>query len=961
MAGPQETLRESSFLAIREEAEFYEQYAWSVNAFPRVMDILDHLSNELSKVGKVCGWAESEVLLNIFLLTCSITDTLDDFLAGSVYDLSKARKFLPAIGSVIKAGEATLNATRIFRRLSYSSLRRWRMEWADAVTDFLQHAIVPQVPVRADVLKNKDRLANLLQRRLPQAFGEKLPRIPAFFRSRDFTAADCLELGRKFASTVADRSRPVVIMGLRTAGSFLAPLLCAYLRGQHFSNVRWVAIRPKKGTEKWEQTVLEKGAKERGHAIIVDESIHSGQTLLRAMELLERAGFKQEDVFVLNPAEPALPNWRHSLALESLPRLTVIDLEPAERSKCKLLDSSVVVERLAEYYRARGYSKIVVRSSPATEARNKMWRMRTPEKVDARLKRLYELELQGLDGNREIRHVLAKSIGSGWLSYHAFLIAERLSDFLPPTLGLRDGILYTEWLPQSSSDGRLEVERSSLAEKLGAYVGTRARELALRDNPTPTLAREGRHNGFQMLAYSLSRAYNSRLARIAQQRRLPRELARQSFPTAVLTDSKMSTDEWVCVDSRMLKADFEHHGQGKNELLMTDPAFDLAGGIFFFNLNEQETARMIRAYIERSGDHDVQSRLYFNKLVVGLWAKNRAATALHHPLLIESRNEFGRQFASARNFLVEETIRECGKLSPVVGRTEWQGPLVVTDIDGVLDRMVFGFPLTSAAGIQALSLLHAHGFAVAVNTARTLEEVKAYCRAYGLAGGGAEYGAVVWDAVKDRPIVLAAPESLREVDRVRKAFQTIPGIFLDDNYMYSVRAYSLAGDRTTPIPALLAQDLLLRLGVEHLRIIHTGLDTAVLPKEVDKGKALLTMRCLLLSADAEVYAIGDSEPDLAMFKVADASFAPANVTCRREVHGLGTWISQREYQPGTLQIATRIVHPDGKSCERCQQVGSAWAEQQGLFVDLLRAADQTPLQSLTRNVSWHSALDFFRN
>jgi hypothetical protein len=123
---------------------------------------------------------------------------------------------------------------------------------------------------------------------------------------------------------------------------------------------------------------------------------------------------------------------------------------------------------------------------------------------------------------------------------------------------------------------------------------------------------------------------------------------------------------------------------------------------------------------------------------------------------------------------------------------------------------------------------------------------------------------------------------------------------------------------------------------------------------------LSTMRGFLGSTNAETYAIGDSEPDLAMFKVAGASFAPANLTCRQEAHALGTWIATREYQPGMLQIARQIVHPDGRSCERCEHVARAWPKNKGLFVDLLNAADETPLQSLKRNASWSSALDFFQ-
>ena len=170
MATSQKALSKLSFPATDVEADFYRQYPWALNAFPKVRDMLGYLSAELDKVGEVKGWAESEVLLNIFLLSCSITDTLDDFLAGSLYDLSKVRKVLPALASVIKAGEAILNVPRRIRQRGSSSLRGWRSEWAGAVTDYLQHAIVPAVPVLEDILKHKSRIASLLEYRLPKAF-----------------------------------------------------------------------------------------------------------------------------------------------------------------------------------------------------------------------------------------------------------------------------------------------------------------------------------------------------------------------------------------------------------------------------------------------------------------------------------------------------------------------------------------------------------------------------------------------------------------------------------------------------------------------------------------------------------------------------------------------------------------------------------------------------------------------
>jgi hydroxymethylpyrimidine pyrophosphatase-like HAD family hydrolase len=284
----------------------------------------------------------------------------------------------------------------------------------------------------------------------------------------------------------------------------------------------------------------------------------------------------------------------------------------------------------------------------------------------------------------------------------------------------------------------------------------------------------------------------------------------------------------------------------------------------------------------------------------------------------------------------------------------------VTDIDGVLDRMVFGFPATTAAGIQAISLLHAHGFSIALNTARTLDEVKLYCRAYGFVGGVAEYGSVVWDAVEGREHILVSPQSLNELEQVRSALRRIPGVYLNDDYKYSLRAYTLKGDRTTPIPSLLLQDLLGGLRTERLRAVHTGLDSAVLAKEVDKGAGRLAMQTFVGLPRTEVLAVGDSEPDLAMFRVATRSFAPGNVTFRREARLLGAWTADREYQPGLLQCVRMMVHPEGRTCELCREVASDWRKNGGLFVELLEAADEKPLQALVRDVWELSATDLFK-
>jgi hydroxymethylpyrimidine pyrophosphatase-like HAD family hydrolase len=287
----------------------------------------------------------------------------------------------------------------------------------------------------------------------------------------------------------------------------------------------------------------------------------------------------------------------------------------------------------------------------------------------------------------------------------------------------------------------------------------------------------------------------------------------------------------------------------------------------------------------------------------------------------------------------------------------------VLDIDGVLDRWIFGYPCTSAAGVEALSLLHAHDFAVILDTARSALEVREYCRAYGLAGGVAEYGAYLWDAVGQRGRVLVSPESLAQLERARKALEQLPGVFLDDRYQFSIRAFTYEDKRTglarlpipsplrsvlslasddmapVPLPTLAVRQLLAGLGLDRLSFKQTTMDTTITARETDKGRGLSALLDWVGQANADTAAVGDSEPDLPMFQVASRSFAPSHIGCARLARLIGCRIARQPFQRGLLEIVRSLVHPDGKRCPRCLACAAA-PKNEGLFPDLLRAIDR---------------------
>jgi hypothetical protein len=132
-------------------------------------------------------------------------------------------------------------------------------------------------------------------------------------------------------------------------------------------------------------------------------------------------------------------------------------------------------------------------------------------------------------------------------------------------------------------------------------------------------------------------------------------------------------------------------------------------------------------------------------------------------------------------------------------------------------------------------------------------------------------------------------------------------------------------------------ELLVDLNLDQLTFRHTPIDSAVMAKEVDKGSGLTALRDWVLSADAETIAVGDGEPDLAMFRVATRAFAPANVACRRQARLLGCQIAAQSDQRGLLEIAQMIVHPQGGRRPQCSDLSPRSDDE--LFFTVLREAD----------------------
>jgi len=947
---------------VEAESSFYKNYAWCLDAVPTIGEVLEHLHQEFDRFSSLDErWQRTEVAKNIFLLACAVSDTLDDFLLGRAIDFSRIGGMVPGGRPVGRVANRVTSAVRSFR---LKKLEQWRSQWESAVERYLewQSAYLGNGATSPSSSVAGANLMALLNSDLPAEFTSRRARIPAAFRSQDLTHFDISRLGSKFLVEFPDRRREILVVGLRTAGSYFAPLMRACLKIHGFRSVNTVTLRPKRGIASWEKLRLAKCASQGSLVIVVDEPVGTGATLGKAIGILRKAGITPTNIVALFPIHPTGRDWNRSSESLVLSTIRTLTLEPEEWYKHHLLELEAVKDRLTEYFQGRGYQNLRLMVSNTSQQLNQDLQLSSDEGFHTRLKRVYQVELQHASGQTETRYVLAKSVGWGWLSYHAFAIARDLADFVPPILGLRDGILYMEWLRPREAPTSTESDRHQLVETAAKYVAERVRHMKLLRDPAPELNREGRHAGFDQLMGQLTRAYGWSIAMGLKRARIRERLSRPC-PYPTLIDGRMRVCEWI-QDSRSLrKADFEHHGMGKHQLSMTDPAYDLADLTLHWKLSPEEERELITRYKAETGDTEVDRRLLLNKVLAGTHSIGRALSGLNNSRLLHRHQEFNRLYLEARTFLTLQTLRFCCAQVTRPNSIHWASPLVVLDIDGVLDKQIFGYPSTTAAGILALSLLHSHDQPAAFNTARTVTQMKEYCWAYGCVGGVAEYGSYAWNAITDREQVLVSDDSLRQMERLRQHLRQTPGVFINDAYQYSIQAYVYEKGTTVPLPSTLIRDMMANLQTDRLNFHQTYTDTTVVARETDKGHGLAALLQLARNGDIETIAVGDSDPDLPMFRTATHSFAPANISCRGTATLLQCHVSEQPYQPGLLQIVRTILHPDSKRCKRCDV--AIEAQKDDLFFQLLQVADQTRLKRLVRAfldpMALRAVADRFRN
>jgi hydroxymethylpyrimidine pyrophosphatase-like HAD family hydrolase len=557
---------------------------------------------------------------------------------------------------------------------------------------------------------------------------------------------------------------------------------------------------------------------------------------------------------------------------------------------------------------------------------------------------LVRVRLREASGGGQFDHdVYVKGVGLGYFGDHSRALAAALPEFLPEFYGMRGGLLFRRWM-----DDRRRIEQPApgeldgLADRIGAYVHARQQRLAVEEDRAPSRA------GVPEEVVKLMAGCFGRLALPARALLHPwaRRLLRPEEPSVI--DGSMSLRQWFRAGAHglaeaLVKVDYDERAFSNqdtvvDELYSYDAVFDLAGAAVDFSLGSDQPSlearfedRLRCAYEGRADRAVPAARWLLYQLVLARtqidFLQEALAVRRGSPADQAAQRAEADQVAEAadrgRRAMARFEQRYLAGLflSDVAGTPD--GPLCAIDIDGVLETVSLGYSSATPLGVLSLRALLCHGYRPLLATGRSLGEVRDRCLAYGLEGGVAEYGAVVYDRLHDRVIELLTEEQQRELDGLRAALSRIENVRIDAGHQRSIRASTGdPGGRRRPLPAQLADEVLAAqdLGGE-VRVVRGDAQTDFVVRGVDKGRGLQVLLDALGETSAGVgakplaLAVGDTEFDLPMLALARMAAAPANAD--QPVRDADVPIMAGDCQQGLARAVGRLLgHYPGK-CTLC--------------------------------------------
>lgn len=852
----------------------------------------------------LCDAVRRRAWLDAYLFATGLNQIAEDYTHRDVLLLGTIGEHLLWNGgamSTLAGRTAAVTASLVLdtrSRLSPSEVRAWPRRLPALVLSLAELAVAESAAVdtggtdgdAAAIETTAETIRSGIDA-LPAALRDQTARPPACFHAFDLDVADVRSLTAEFARTRPERSRPLLVAGVRTSGSYLAPLCAALLRSEGYTDVRVLTLRPQHQLGRAGRSLVRRLAGRHGLALLLDDPPGSGRSVARAADQLVTCGLPRESIVLL------LPLFGDR---ESLPRL--LDeypsvLLPSDQWAINAKLASEAVRRTLERLAPAG---VRITAVEPESLEDRQWRR-------GHERRLFTTSLVD-DGGTRTMSVLVEGVGIGYFGEHALTVARALQDDVPEVFGLEGGCLFRAWLPeQTRSCPPGGVPPDDLVAAVASYVATRRQRLRVPQDRTIGLA--GEEPAWEVVSRILSRTFGrcALPSRLLLLDALARRILAVRRPSIV--DGTTALSNWFHDErrpGRYMKVDFAKRSFWNLGLTCYDPVFDLVGAAL--SSPSDATGDALRSrYSTLTGDTIDEERWFLYELAQ-LWGidRMRAGNDLAH------QRECARSLQRylARLFLADVTR------SP-------DGPLCALDLDGVLETETLGFPGTTASGAMALRTLLAHGYRPVPVSGRSVGEVADRCRSYGLAGGVAEYGGAVYTTAVDRTDALLPGAERRALARVRADLTAREHIRIDDAYQYAVRAFTVGGHgRRRPLDRETAADVVRASGDPSLvRAIEGEGQTDFAACSVDKGtgvRALASRLGATVHPDRRVlaFAIGDTASDLPMLREAELAFAPSNAT--RATREDGVEALPVSYQAAVSVAVGRLVgHPPG-GCPACR-------------------------------------------
>ena len=858
-----------------------------------------NLHNTLPGLARlVVSALERELWLDAYLLTVGMSQLIDDYLAPDPLSLRRISSFLAKEGGSVGAVAARIAARSangldrlVGIRPGAGRVRRLQAVVQAAVQQLAELVVDDRAPLgEPSPIDELQRCCALLPAmRLPRALRRDIARLPACFRSFDQHPDDLRQLVSDFAVAHPDRLQPLLVVGIRTSGSYLAPLYAAYLRADGYGKVTAVTMRPGRRPRPRERALMRALGSHEGLALVCDDPPGTGGSIARVATALESLGVPPRSIVLLlamfpdTELPPALATYESVL-------LRFDDWSIHTRLGADAVRDTV--ERLL------GPDRELVAAERAS--------VRSPRSVRGHLGAVFTLTVaDARSGSREEQQLSVEGVGLGYFGNHAIAVADPLREFLPSILGVQDGLLYRAWMPDAARADLLpSSDGAAIASRIAEYVFERHRLLGVEEDVT--LRQSGQYPAWEAASTVLSRSFGRAwpAGRKLVTDRAAKRLLHVHSPSDV--DGRLELKRWFADagPGSMVKIDWDQGSSWNLGLGCCDPVFDLAG----VTAASQEPAlsrELQRAYAALSGQPVEQERwlLYqLAHLTVAPESRPEGRHALRRACSRAMQNYFGRVYFD------DLTLAD-------------DGPLCGIDIDGVLETEYLGFPALSPASAGGLRALIAHGYRPLIVTGRSLGDVIERCRAYRLAGAVAEYGSAIYTARDQLVTVISSSDEQDAMARLRAEFRGLDGVFLDDDYTHAIRAFvrDSRGARG-PLPPEMIAEAQRVAAAEQVSRVEGDDQTDFVPQSIDKGRGVRSLAAALVAGapvdgDAPLeFAVGDTVTDIPLLALAKRPFAPAH---GKQALGGQFTVTRGGYQQGFAEaVGSLIGHAPG-SCAQC--------------------------------------------